>query len=157
MSANTSFQALCLSVRATASDSNPAAASFNHLLLLVFLLIIVIESLNGEPSPRRAGLWSRPTIALSSCTRHQRLITVPAHYGSFPPPQRHCCCPLHAALLHILRETSARPNARSPARTKRSCKKRLVCKKRNGQVGSFAGTGGSCPARSSLGQRRSYG
>src|SRR5213079_2661124 len=53
--AKTSFQALCLSVRATASDSNPAAASFNHLLLLVFLLIIVIESLNGEPSPRRAS------------------------------------------------------------------------------------------------------
>src|ERR1044072_69166 len=30
-SAKTSFQALCLSVRATASDSNPTAASFNLL------------------------------------------------------------------------------------------------------------------------------
>jgi len=59
MSANTSFQALCLSVRATASDSNPAAASFNHLLSLVLLLIIVIESLSGAPGPRTAGKLGR--------------------------------------------------------------------------------------------------
>src|SRR4030095_6395196 len=62
-SAKTSFQALCLSVRATASDSNPAAASFNHLLLLlpVLPLLIVIGA------PGHCALVLRPTPEADNC------------------------------------------------------------------------------------------
>ena len=90
--------------------------------------------------------------ALSACRLPARLITVPAHYGSFPPLRPQCCCALHAAFLHILRKTSARPNARGPAGTARSGNKSLVRKKRTGKIGIRANAGGSCSARRSLGK-----
>src|SRR5438093_11764518 len=86
--AKTSFQALFLSVRATASDSNLKTASFNVCL------------------------------RFHPCARHRRLITVAAHYGSLPSPGRPRCCARHASLLHVVRKTSARPDAGGPARTK---------------------------------------
>src|SRR5438552_8220419 len=82
MRAKTSLQALCLSVRATASDSNSMPASFNLVvqalaaatfsLLLLFVLVIVIlivstfAILTSRPRhAERAVLASSPRFRLS--------------------------------------------------------------------------------------------
>src|SRR5213593_2980222 len=98
--AKTSLQALCLSVRATACDSNSMPASFNQLL------------------SRRLTQTPLHHVCFHPCTRHQRLTTVAAHHGFFRPPRRHCCFPRHTAVLHILRKTSARPDAGGTKGTK---------------------------------------
>src|SRR6266480_5405676 len=108
--AKTSLQALCLSVRATASDSNSMPASFNQLLCVSFV------------SLSRTSYSHMGPMRFHPCTRHQRLITVPAHYGFFPPPGRDCCFSRHPAVLYIVRKASARPDAGGPAGTARSSK-----------------------------------
>src|SRR6266536_1990464 len=79
-----------------------------------------VELLPG--AAKRKHQWFDSKCPLQSrfhpCARHQRLITVAAHYGSLSPPGRPRCCAWHASLLHIVRKTSARPDAGGPARTK---------------------------------------
>lgn len=147
MRAKTSLQALCLSVRATASDSNSMLASFNHkshrhLACGAFgrLLNTSFErgcamfpsafcnpsscrkpSAGWKPTGPTGKMPVRPT-RFHSCTQHQRLITVPAHYGFFPSPGRRCCFALHLSVFYILRKASDWSDAGSPTRTARSSK-----------------------------------
>lgn len=144
MRAKTSLQALCLSVRATASDSNSMPASFN----LVVATLVRQERMafdTAEPQgcerhrraarqSERAGASESNALQLGrfhSCTQHQRLITVPAQYGFFLPPRRHFCFVRHAAVLRILRKASGWSDAGSSARAARSGNKSLVRRKQN--------------------------
>jgi hypothetical protein len=67
------------------------------------------------------------TNAVSPCTRDERLITVPAHYGFFPSPGHRCCFPRHHPVFYVLRKTSTRPDAGSAAGTTRSGKGLVEC------------------------------
>src|SRR5437762_10972621 len=120
MRAKTSLQALCLSVRATASDSNSMPASFN----LVVAGLVRQERMAFDTNALQLGRFH-------SCTQHQRLITVPAQYGFLLPPKRHFCFVRHAAVLRILRKASARSDAGSTAGTARSSNESLVRRKQN--------------------------
>ena len=62
------------------------------------------------------------TNALWPCTHHERLITVPAHYGFFPSPGRRRCFLCDGPVFHVLRETSDRSDAGSSEGTTRSSK-----------------------------------
>ena len=70
---------------------------------------------------------SAATTALWPCTRHERLITVPAHYGFFPSPGRRRRFVLHLSVFYILRKASDRPDAGSPEGTTRSSKGLVEC------------------------------
>src|SRR6266516_2633507 len=121
MRAKSSLQALCLSVRATASDSNSMPASFNP----VVAALVRQEQTEFDTNALQLGRFH-------SCTHHQILITVPAQYGFFLPPRRHFCFVRHAGLLRILRKASARSDAGSTAGTARSSNESLVRRKQNG-------------------------
>jgi hypothetical protein len=116
MRAKTSLQALCFSVRATASDSNSMLASFN----LVVAALVRQERMAFDTNALQLGRFH-------SCTQHQRLITVPAQYGFFLPPRRHWCFARHAPALRILRKAPDWSDAGSSARTTRSCKSLVKC------------------------------
>src|SRR5205823_8714605 len=78
MRAKTSLQALCLSVRATASDSNSMPASFN----LVVAGLMRQERMAFDTNALQLGRFH-------SCTLLQRLLTLRAQYWFFIMLSRH--------------------------------------------------------------------
>src|SRR5207249_10259572 len=75
----------------------------------------------------RRARRSRPTNAVSPCTRHRRLITVPAHYGFFRSPGRRRCFALPLSVFYILRKASPWTDAGKSEGTTRSSKGLVEC------------------------------
>ena len=126
MRAKTSLQAFCLSVRATASDSNPAATSFNHVVRRSRILLVVVIDLS-----RRLRFRSR------SRARFQQIRSIACAFGLQITSEDSYChtqyanfrcegcvgSQRHGRDRHLfLRKTSCWPDAGRPAGTARSGK-----------------------------------